>query len=158
MLAHRWASNSRQRLIEAPPACTLNPLFPPRRECFRKAGVTESHTFHSRSKEDVRSGPEWRRLAVLLAAAGRWGALCGRVTGDFIMKLSNPTSPRISEAALPLLCPAPIPPPRRRIPSLAAESLGCGHVTHPSRPQTTVVVAMGGEGKGGSGVQVLPVG
>lgn len=127
------------------------PSFPPRWECFRKAGVTESHTFHSSSKEDVRSVPEWRRLAVLLAAASQWGALCSRVTGDFIMKLSNPTSPRISEAALPLLCPAPIPPPRRRIPSLAVESLGCGHVTHPSRPQTTVVVAMGGEGSVGQG-------
>lgn len=67
------------------------------------------------------------------------------------MKLSNPTSPRISEAALPLLCPAPIPPPRRRIPSLAAESLGCGHVTHPFRPQMTVVVVMGGERNVGQG-------
>lgn len=111
--------------------------------------MTESHTFHFRSKEDVRSGPEWHRLAVLLAAAGRWGALCGQVTGDFIMKLSNPTSPRISEAALPLLCPAPIPPPRRCIPSLAAESLGCGHVTQPSQPRTTGVVASGAEGVGG---------
>lgn len=136
-----------------PPMSPISPKSLRDRNAFCIAGATESHTFHSPSKEDVRSGPEPWRLAVLSAAADRWGALCGRVTGDFILRLSNPASPRISEAALPLLCPAPIPPPRRRIPSLAAVSLGRGHVTHPFRPSNHHGT---GGGCGGSGVQVLP--